>query len=421
MKWRVRLIALLLPAAVLLAATCVRETRQRGPAGPWVGEVVNYGSEPAPAAYVSATIFDATGMRLGEYQAFTCPGTIPAGGRGTFELFAPGGPSIALPLRAEFAPIVVQGGSRGETGEGLVTRLVSSNPAKRAAIVEVRNDSTQALGYMEVCGNLRDSAGELLEVGSAQLFPTVLRPGESQTLPIFFNSMPPGDFEFFAQGYCCSSSVVLDPSEFQVSSSRITTGPAGRSLVVAGELRNRSGQDLSQLRLLAYVEGAPETRVTAALGCNGTVGYGETAAATFAIPLDQGQTQPKLVIAGIEGDAVSSKYSVPVSNVKMASLPDQPDGLGTVAVGATLRNSTSKWLAVEYECATVRDRDGNAIGVVPLLAPGEGGYGYPPLIAPGATAEVVGAGYVVGTPASVEVRAYAEPRDQGPVFGPPNP
>ncbi|HYM14147.1 MAG TPA: FxLYD domain-containing protein [Dehalococcoidia bacterium] len=417
MMQRIRFIALPLTAAVLLAATCVTETRQRGAAGPWVGEVVNYGREPVSAANVAAEIFDATGAPLGRQYVSTCPRTIAAGGRGTFELFTGIASGATLPLRAEFAPVVLPGGSGGETGEGLTARLVSADGAKRAAIVEVTNASPQTMGNLQVCGNLRGTAGALLEVGSAPLFPTVLRPGQSQTVPIFFNSIPPGDFEFFAQGQCCAPSVIFEPSQFNVSTSRITHGPTGRALVVAGELRNQSGQDLSWVRLVAYVDGAPATRVTAALGCDGEVGFGQPAAATFAIPLDAAGSQPNLVIAGVEGTPAGSKYSVPASGVTMAPLPDQPDGLGTVAVSATLHNPTSQWVGVERACATVRDGGGNVVGVVPLLAHDGSAYGYPPLIAPGARVVVAGAGYVVGAAASADVRAFGALRDRGPVAG----
>jgi hypothetical protein len=421
MKTRILSIALLFPAVILLAATCVGETHQRGPSGPWVGEVVNHGAVPAADVAVRANIFDASGAYLGLSTAFTCPATLAPRGHGTFEIFLqgyanpPGG--IALPLRAEFEQPALEGQNHAVTGEGLSARLVSRNDAKRVALVEVQNNSTRTFTNTVVCANLRDASGSLLEVGSAPLFPTRLRPGETQTVPIFFNTMPQGQIELFAQGddVFGSAALTFDPADFRITAARVTSDATGRRLVVAGEMRNRSGQDLTRLRLQAYVEGAPETRIEADLGCGGMVALGSTAAATFAIPLGQAVDHANVVIVGIEASQSSSLYQVPASSVTIAPLPDQPDGLGTVAAGATLRNPTSKWIQAWSVCATVRDGAGQAIGVVPLLASNRDGLPYPPLLAPSVTIHVGGASFVLGTPASADVQAYGELYDHVPV------
>jgi hypothetical protein len=423
MRRRILSIVVLLPAITLVAATCVGETHQHGPAGPWVGEVVNHGTEPAAGVAVRANIFDASGAYLGLSTAFSCPATLAPGGHGTFEIFLqsyaypPGG--VVLPLRAEFEQPALEGQDHAVTGDGLSTRILSHNTAKRVAVIEVQNESTKTFNNTVVCANLRDASGSLLEVGSTRLFPTVLRPGETQTVPVFFNSMPPGEIELFAQGddVFGSAALVFDPAEFQITATRITNGPGGRALVVAGEMPNRSGQDITRVRLMAHAEGAPETRVTSDLGCGGTVAFGSTAAATFAIPLDPGITDAKPVIVGIEAMPSRGDYAVPTSDLSLGFLPDQPDGLGSVAVGATLRNPTSKWLDVHGACATVRDRIGRAIGVVQLRTTNNDPSPYLPLVPPGATAEVTGVGYVLDTPASADVQAYGELRDQGPVVG----
>jgi hypothetical protein len=417
MKQRFRYAALALPALMLLAATCVGDTHQRGPAGPWVGEVTNYGADPVPGAYVTADVFTADGSPLGREYVYTCPATIPPGGHGTFELFVATSGDEKLPLRATFAPVALPGAWGGEAWEGFSTRLVSTNPAKRVAMVEVGNDSGLALDQMRVCGNIRDASGALLEVGSTRMFPTVLRPGQSQTVPIFFNSMPAGDltFEFSAQGACCSGASTFDPSDFQITAARITDGPAGRMLVVAGEMRNRSGRDLQHLRMEAYDEDAPELRVGADLGCQGIVGFDGKAAAIFAIPVGPNVTEDDVRIAGIQADPSNSEYAIETSDVTMARLPDQPDGLGSVAIGAMLHNPTAKWLNVHAACATVRDRQGHAIGVVQLRTGDGDASPYAPLLPPGAIVKVTGAGYVVDTPASANAQAYGELRDFGPI------
>jgi hypothetical protein len=79
LKKRMLCIAALLSGATFLAATCFSRTQQRGPAGPWVGEVTNYGAQPAAGVAVRANLFDASGRYVGLSTAFTCPATIPPG------------------------------------------------------------------------------------------------------------------------------------------------------------------------------------------------------------------------------------------------------------------------------------------------------------------------------------------------------
>jgi hypothetical protein len=425
MRTRTRFVLLLVPALTLLGATCVTSTQQRDPAGPWVGEVVNNGPEPMDQVQVVAHIVDASGHDFGTQTAYTCPSNLLPGERGAFELFFQNydGTSPTLPLHADISPVtlgntVFYPPPGDTTGEGLTTQIVGTYPAKRVAVAEIRNESPDTYSHVEVCATLRTPGGALAEVGSARLFPSVLRPGATGTVTVFFNSMPEGHIDVNARGAtgCCVSPLLFDPAEFQVSATRVTHGVGGRMLVLAGEMRNRAGQDLRDLQLGAYAEGAPETRVIVDLGCNGAVGTGDVAAAAFAIPLDSPASRPVPVVLGIEATSSSNAlYRVPASGVAIARLPDQSDGLGTVAVGAKLQNPTSKWLSFIRACATVRDRRGHAIGVAPLLA-ADSAFPYLQWIAPGATVGVSGVAFVLDEAASAEVQAYAEPQNEGPVL-----
>ena len=84
-----RLIPLLALPLLFLGATCVSRVEQRGPAGPWVGEVSNYGPEAVEYASVSAEILDAMGNSITWLEGSTCPPTLRPGQHGTFELLFP--------------------------------------------------------------------------------------------------------------------------------------------------------------------------------------------------------------------------------------------------------------------------------------------------------------------------------------------
>jgi hypothetical protein len=118
------------------------------------------------------------------------------------------------------------------------------------------------------------------------------------------------------------------------------------------------------------------------------------------------------VITGAQGFASRyvGWYVAPVSDVELAPLRDQPDGLGTVAVGAKLHNETTQWLEVVQGCATVRDSDGRAIGVAVLYLDGHSIFTIPP----GATVDVSAVTYVLGTPATAEIQARGSLQDHPP-------
>ena len=404
--------------------------RQRGTDGPWVGEVVNNGRlEVQPL--VGARIIDATGREAGFASADTCPGRLLPGEHGAFELFFDAsyfeersGRSAVAPLHAEINPeaqeLSFPLGPGWLTRDGLSGRVLQTFPASRAAVIEIKNDSPVAYRNVQACAILRGSDGAVLEVGRGELFPSVLQHGATGTMPIFFNSLRDGEIEVFAQAttHCdFNCSLAFDAQYVHVTASRVVQHGGQRSLVAVAELTNDSGQDLDFLRLEAYADVAPQARVRASFGCGYTVSNGTSAAASFTIPLETTASRPSVVITGVEGfsSAYGGWYRPRVSGIRMARLASQPDGLGTVAITATLHNDTSQWLTVTQACATVRDANGAAIGVALL-----GDQEHPIFtIEPHATLDVAGLTYVLGTPAKAEASAFGALENHPPA--PPSP
>ena len=151
----IRRASLLAVLPLLVAATCVTQTAQRGPEGPWVADVVNTGNQPVNGVSVAARVVDATGRELGVYSAFACPHVIEPGARGTAEIFAAWDSSeTILPVHADFIPA----GSDGPvafTSAAVTARVMEQHPERRFAIVEIRNDST---GAASLVGHVRSIA-----------------------------------------------------------------------------------------------------------------------------------------------------------------------------------------------------------------------------------------------------------------------
>ena len=413
----IRRASLLAVLPLLVAATCVTQTAQRGPEGPWVADVVNTGDQPVNGVSVAARVVDATGRELGVYSAFACPHVIEPGARGTAEIFAAWDTDTVLPLHADFIPA----GSDGPvafTSAAVTARVMEQHPERRFAIVEIRNDSTGAASFVDVCAVLRSADGRPLEVGSSRVFPAVLRPGQSTTVPIFFNAMPPGTIELFPWGAADvgTSSIELPASEFKVAHSRIARGRDSDALVVSGELRNPSLIDLAQAHLVAYASTSPETRVDVPIGCLGSVPFETTGAVSFAIPLARNSDGASLVIIGIEAGQASPSYAPPVVDVRFGRLPDQTDGLPTYAVHATVSNASGGWLHLSPSCATLRDAGGDVVGVAPLV-PSSSSYSPIP---PGQTFELEGVTFAVDEAAAVSAQVLGE-IGLPPIAGPPSP
>ncbi|MEX2245696.1 MAG: FxLYD domain-containing protein [Dehalococcoidia bacterium] len=393
--------ALLIAPMLLIAATCVTDTRQRGPAGPWVGEVVNHGSEPMNVVRVEGSIVDATGLVI-DTAVPVCPATLLPGERGSFEIFAPDG--VTPPLRAEIISAV--SGWPGDPqliGDGLTMHVIDQDPVRRFALVELQNLSASTYQYVTVCGNLRSPSGALLEVGSADIYPAPMKPGETRTLPIFFNTMPAGTLEFFARGapYCCSGLVTLDPAIVRVNATRVVDTPNGRLLEAVGELDNRTGIDLGGVTLQAALRASPADRSSQTLiGCQGVVAAGERAPVSFSIPLPPAATAHDVDIVGVQAVTnTSAIYRPVVSDIRRTA----------GEVSATLANPTSSWLATIGICFNLLDHDGRIIGTVDDPQAHH--------LAPYSTVRVSARVSAFGAVSSVDVTAYAT-TTTAPILGP---
>ncbi len=198
---------------LLLGATCIANVEQKGPEGPWVGEVVNMGEQPVNHVQVLPRIFDATGRQVfgGGGVADTCPFILFPGERGAFEVFferaQDGAPEPVPPLRAEFPEIAVEyPGAVGLASHGLLAEVVSEKPDQLFVRVRLTNSSNHRYSDLTVCGVLRTPDGRLAEVGRAAgpgytgEATTMLLPDEAIELDVFFNTMPEGSIRLHPAG-----------------------------------------------------------------------------------------------------------------------------------------------------------------------------------------------------------------------------
>jgi hypothetical protein len=232
----------LVPLGALLmlcvSATCVTDVRQKGPEGPWVGEVVNNGDQTVNFVQVMPAIFDSTGHQLygqgGSTTAIACPSTLLPGEHGAFEAFfiraQDGQPTSVPPLRAEFPPVAIDFPGEGALrGDGLLAEVAQESTREKSIIVRVTNNSMNRYSDVTVCGILRANDGEVLSVGRADgpAFGddlTILAPGQSITLTMLFDEVPDGGTTLYPRAIlrgptppCC----MPGPS----ASHRVNTGP----------------------------------------------------------------------------------------------------------------------------------------------------------------------------------------------------
>jgi hypothetical protein len=402
---RLRLLLLVFAALPLFGAVCVTHVEQKGPAGPWVGEVVNLGDEGVKDVWVEAEVFDANGEWVDTMNALTCPPALSPGERATFELsISPILPAdVVPPMRAEVRPVAWDSPGAAFSGEGLSVRLVEESTAGRFVLAEIRNDSPYTYHQVAVCANLRTVAGKLVDIGEGWPFPSTLRPGETRLFPMLFDSMPAGYLEFFAVGnrHCCGASIVLDPSLFRVSATRVTEAAGERELRVVGEVRNLSGQDLGSVTLAAHVDRYPLARAEASVGCGGSVGFGATAPVAFTLSLDPG-ADPSLVIEGIQGISDWGLFSVPVSSVARRNI-----GPGSVEVSGVATNATNTWIELRGICFNLRGKDGALVGTWSPAHPWQ-------TLAPGESVALSGEVVEVAAAASAEIVAYGSPTSAPP-------
>ncbi len=377
----VRLAPFLLPL-LFISATCITDVRRHGTTGPWVGEVTNYDRSTIASVYMTGRIEDATGRTLQGVGVPVCPSQLAPGERGTFEVFPdgvytpPGQPAPVPPYTfvpdpgIQAYPVDTQApgdAHNGFTGEGLTTRLVSKDAVRRFALVELTNGSPFTYQNIVVCANLRTSTGSLAEVGSAMPFPNTLRPGESQTFPVFFNSMPDGTIEFIPRGanYCCSNGVKLTTGGFDVTATKLVDG--GTALRVVGETHNNSGQTLNGTSLSAHAGESWADRADAvAVACGGVAPSGTAAPGAFTIPLASRPKQLTATIEGVEGYFGTNTYTPPVSDVASAEGARSASDLPTRHVAATISNPTTAWIVIDGACLSLRDARGRLVGTASI-------------------------------------------------------
>lgn len=207
-------------AVASVAATCVSNVEQKGPTGPWVGEVVNTGPDAVQDVYVNGRVRGYSDIGGG-----TCPSSLLPGERGAFEVFFDQGfnPPPVLPLDVYFPPTAFA--AYPSTGfvqnEGLLLTIVEENRAEKYARIVVQNGSQHRYADINICGILRGEDGRVAAVGQTEVRvvggleppddPAWLQPGQSLTLDVYFYEMPLGTLRFHARAdrryspppFCC--------------------------------------------------------------------------------------------------------------------------------------------------------------------------------------------------------------------------
>ena len=381
------------------AATCVTSTTQRGPDGPWVGEVTNRGPGVVSDSLVRGDVTDATGRTV-SIAAPTCPTRLAPGESGTWEIF-PVQYGLVPPLtglfHAESTAVDL-----GVTAAGLKAELLGSDVNLKAIAVRITNQSRESVGGITVCGSERGPSGELLEVGNTYVNALALAPGDSITTAIYFASMSPGAaFDLRPQGGngCCQ----LDPTSFRKVTSQISNAGFSdypgidRGITVVGEFRTPPDVvgDLVDVLMSAHIDGHALYRSDhITVGCAGAVKNGDAVPVMFTLPLPPGtdERRVKVIIDSFSArpSPASSLVRLPVRNVAR----EEYDVSGDIV------NNTGKWVRVAGTCHNARE--GNELRGTTSISTQY-------VLPPGAVQHVVGNVGYIGNPNVFEVVAYAEP------------
>jgi len=422
---RIRNIMVLAPF-VFLAATCVTDVRQKGEAGPWVGEVVNHSETAVAPVSLNIQFFDSAGRFVGTAGAGvtrTCPSQLEPGQTGTFEAFAPR--AIRGPLTMRVANISAKPVAEDISlhQDGLRTRLVQIDVSRNYALVELHNASNHTYTDTVVCGNLRTDDGQLQEVGATTPFPDTIEPGDVRVFPVFFNTMPESNFEFFPLGkqdQCCPDAII--PSDaFKEQSSKVIDYAGQSFLIALGEVSNQTDRSLSGLQIAAHASTSWADRIRlrdqSSFGCGGIVPRRTSVPMLLRIPLDSREADPVEEIEGIAATVSDeAPFSLEVESVSAGPPTDTLDGqLGERLVTATVRNQTGEWAQIVGSCVMLRDDEGRLVGMRDITRSGWG-IGYPTYLAPGASATTSQAVIQLGASSSAEVVVFAAARP-----GPPPP
>ncbi len=245
-------------------------------------------------------------------------------------------------------------------------RLVERYPEHNAIIAEVSNDTSDLYYSSGICANLRDASGSIVEVGRGALFPTLLKPGETRQVPIYFNSLPEGTIEFHIRGGPVTTetarTALLDPSMLKITASRVVQTDHGRELQGVGEIHNNLQTDLAATQFQLRLKSSPTVLGGGLVGA-GEILQGEDTAFSFAIPL--GDTdKPEVEVVGIEG--MPLHLDLPPLFVKQVTRERvSPD---TWKVSATIVNpSASEGLQVNLLYFNLRGSDRQIVGTSGLV------------------------------------------------------
>lgn len=369
---------LLLAPLLLIAATCVTDVRQRGPAGPWVGEVTNYGPEATGYTYVDGTISDAQRRVLGNWQTLGCPVITLPGETTAFEIAIEEGildePWLGfepvLPLRLDSLRaggfLVTDQEMQYGVQRGLLTqRIISNNAEHDYAVIELRNDSPFDVQLSNLCAVHRNSTGAVVSVATTSVVNSLVRRGDSLTLPVFFSTLGSWEIDVFAEGVryqgCCSVSVPT--SAVSVSMMKVVDRADGRYLYVTGTVRNERDDDITSLEMSAHLDDRWEERIDRAfIGCEGQLGRDAITPFMIEIPVASADTDRTLVVEALAASA-GQLYEFPVTGVALGSVMPQVDGFPeTRSVSATLTNDSNVWIEAYGACVALKDSAGRIVG-----------------------------------------------------------
>jgi hypothetical protein len=291
--------------------------------------------------------------------------------------------------------------------EGLNVRLLSKDASRNLVVAEVSNSSSFTYEYVDMCANLRDARGRLLEVAGVDPFgmPIVdLAPGERRTFPLWFNDFPEGNVEFVARGSVNhklgTPSVTL--KELTVLQRDEVVDDSGqRILRIVGEVDVSAFRDIGGLRLSAHVEGDYGERVDGVeAGCGSLADASLRAPVQFSIPLDSSAILRKLVVETILGTPGQN-----LQRLSVAQVTHRSETGDSQLVTARIVNSFDTRVRLLGVCLLLRNQRGELVGATSValdqfLVPGESVHVPGEVVALGnvSSADAVAFAHVLPTP-----------------------
>jgi hypothetical protein len=362
------LLPMLLLPALFLGDTCITKVYQKGPFGPWLGEVVNTSDILQPDVHVFGTVYDSNGQWTDNFYAETCPFDLSPGEKGYFTKdfqTLPAYPNPAPPLHADSLESYTCQAHSLTTDVNL--RIVSMSDDHKSALVEARNDSQNTYLDLGLCGVSFTPSGEAQDVViNSELPSRILRPGDKVQFPLGFNTPVTGQVDLAVKSSYGTYNIVLDSAHFKVTTSKVIQTDSGRQLQVVGEVSNDSRVDLDDARFEAFLESSPNVRASGRVGSygyasdqaknefpgTGFVPANGKAPFRFSLPLGP-HDSTHVEFAGLVANRSSSvAVSVTPANISSRQLDSN-----TVEYSATLTNPFDKSLELFY-CWEFRGSNG---------------------------------------------------------------